>query len=212
MQLYGQAGNTGATQDGALSSLRLGRLNDLIVSELHGRLHETNVRGNLFSAYVSAYTIVSTTDISPLPANTGVPILGLMNPAGSGKNFSIVRAIVTTTSGTPGGPIWWNVIPSPCGITAATNFTALNNATFNAAGSVSKVYSATAITGSSAGVPLCPLGGPAASAVGAGLYAAYDEPAGGIIIPQGAFAGLAATATGSSHVVSAAIFWEEVPV
>jgi hypothetical protein len=196
--------------DGAPANTRAGRLGDVIMSELHGRFYETNARGNVYSGYTSAYTIVATTDISPLPANTGVPIFGILNPTGSGKNISLISTVFTTTSGTPGGPLWWNFIAGPTGITAATNFTPVNMLTFQSSGSVAKCYSGTAIAGSSAGVALRPLGGPAASAVGAGNYTVYEEEAGALIIAPGNFLGLAATAAGTNHIISVGITWEEI--
>lgn len=197
--------------DGATPPLRAGRMNDLIMSELHGRYYESNSRGNMFSIAVSAYTVVITTDISPLPANTGVPLLGVFNPVGNKFNVSIVGAIVSTTSGNPGGPYWWNVIPSPAGITA-TGSSPVSMSNFNAAGSTVKAFAAAAITGSAvAATALRPLGGPAAIAAGAGINSILDEPAGSIIVPPGAFCGIAFTAAGTTHVVSGGLWWEEIP-
>jgi hypothetical protein len=208
MQLQTSVGPVVA-QDGTQPFLRSGRQGDGIISELHGRYYEQTSRGNVFSVSAMAYTIVATTDISPLPANTGVPIVGIFNPNGSGKNASILYAAFTTTSGTPGGPLIWNVISSPAGITAA-GVQPMNQFTFATAGSVVRGLSATAITGSAAGVAMGPMGGPAAVAAGAGNYTVSEEVAGRIIVPQGGFCGLAATAVGTNHVVSAWMVWEEV--
>lgn len=209
MNLQGQPGVIPKSADGSLQNFRLGNQNEQMVSELHGRYYEQTYRGNVFSVSALAYTIVATTDISPLPANTGVPIVGVFNPVNSGKNASILYAAFTTTSGTPGGPLIWNVIPAPAGITA-TGVQPTNNFTFTASGSVMRGFSASAITGSSAGIPIGPMGGPAAIAAGAGNYTVTEEVAGRIIVPQGGFLGLAATAVGTTHIVSAWLIWEEV--
>ena len=208
MNTEGQVGPQ-LLNDGASQNFRQGRTGEQIVSDGHSRYQEMTVRNNVYTANTKSSTVTATTDIAPLPANTGVPQLGIYNPVGSGKNLVILKAGVSTISGTPGGPFYFDVIPPNAGITASgTN--AINNFTFQQTGSVAKVFAHTAITGSVAAITLRPLGGPAAVAAGAGNYQVDEEVAGAIIIPQGGFLGISAHAVGTSHVISAYITWEEI--
>lgn len=208
-EIQGKVG-PGYAADGSLVDPRMTRDLATVTQDAHGRFYEAVYRGNVYTAAtVSAgYTIVATTDISPLPANTGVPIIGLFNPTVSTVNLVIMRTKVATVSGTPGGPLSWNVIPAPSGITIAGT-QGLNNKTFQAGG-IGRVANATAITGSAAGIMFRTMGGPAAVAAGAGVYQVEEITDGDIILGPGSFAGLAAFATGTTHIVLASITWEEV--
>ena len=93
MLIQGQVGapnNQASIPPGTTPPLRQGQLGDLIVSELHGKYYETNYRQALFSTFVNAYTVVST-NATPLAAGTGLPIISVYNPIGSGKNMSLVK-------------------------------------------------------------------------------------------------------------------------
>ena len=120
MLIQGQVGAPQAQSipAGTTPPIRQGQLGDVIVSEVHGRYYETNYRGALFSTFYNALTVAST-HASPIASGTGTPIIGIYNPAGSGKNVAIVRVQQATTSGTPGGPLLWNTIPNPQNITAS---------------------------------------------------------------------------------------------
>jgi hypothetical protein len=183
-----------------------------VTQDAHGRFYEAVYRGNVYTAATASagYTIVATTDISPLPANTGVPIIGIFNPTVSTVNLVVMRTKLVTISGTPAGPISWNVIPAPCGITIAGT-QGLNNKTFQVGG-IGRVALNTAITGSAAGIMFRSLGGPGPGAVAGTLMQVEEITDGDIIVAPGAFAGLAAFGTGTSQVVLASITWEEVAV
>lgn len=204
----GQAGPQ-KVSDGALGIARLGRLGDTIISELQGKYGELVSRGQVFCFGAAAVTYAATGN-TPLAAGTGVPVVGILNPANSTVNCQILGVWITTTSGTPGGPFYWNVIPNPTGITAAGS-TPISLLTFNSAGSVAKAFANAALTGSAAATYLRPIGGPAAVAAGAGLYGVAEDTAGGIVVQPGAFAGVAGTAVGTSHVISSGMIWAEIP-
>lgn len=207
MELFGQVGLQ-VISDGMQGTLRIGRMADLIVSEYRGRFAEAASRGMVFSASVSGLTYLATMN-TPLSAGTGVPVIGVLNPTTSPRNLEIIAAIVASTSGTPGGPFHLNVIPNPTGITAAATGNIISHNSFQAAGSQAKAY-ITALTGSAAATYLRPLGGPGAAAVGAGNNHVYEDLGGQIIVTPGSFVGIAGTAVGSSHVISAALIWQEV--
>ena len=84
-------------QDGVPNALRIGRLSELIVAELHGKYYEQTFRGNLFWSTMSAGVIF------PAPAATASNPMTLANPLGSGKNLVLVSfdMVVTTIVGTP---------------------------------------------------------------------------------------------------------------
>lgn len=211
MQIEGRVGPQ-ALSVGAQQPPRLGNSAEICTQDANGRYYEPNYRGYVYTATTSAagYTIVATTDISPLPANTGVPIIGIYNPVASLVNLVILRCNLSTVSGTPGGPFAWNVIPNPAGITAAST-QGRNNKTF-ALGGTAQVYVSVAITGSAAATMFRTIGGPAAIASGAGIDSISEETAGDIIVSPGGFIGVAATAVGTSHVVSASITWAEIAI
>ena len=212
MLIQGQVGAPQAQSipAGTTPPIRQGQLGDVIVSEVHGRYYETNYRGALFSTFINALTVAST-HASPIAAGTGTAIIGIYNPAGSGKNVSIVRVQQATTSGTPGGPLLWNTIPNPQNITAS--FTAAYS-NFNLAqqGSVTRIFNNTALTGSTAGVAFRTAGGSAAVAATGVILTYSEELAGDLLVTPGSMVALAATAAGTSHVISCFVEWEEIPI
>ena len=100
---------------------RLGGLADLIITELQGRYFENVYRGNVFTASQAAVgsTIIAA-NVSPV-AGGAAALFTLYNVSGNTKNAVILRTVVNQVSGTPGGGLVFNVIPPPCGITAAGN-------------------------------------------------------------------------------------------
>ena|SRR2546422_6529015 len=195
--------------DGAILQPRLTKTGELGMSEVHARYQEACLRSNTFVASSGSVTIAAT-HVSPLAAGTGTPVIGLFNPAGSGKNLVLLATYTYHASGTPGGPLLWNVIPAPAGITAAGG-AAMNSFTFQTSGSVSKVFANSALTGSVVATAARIIGGMTAVVIGSALGTFFENIEGSSIIPQGAFAGIAAFAQGSSHIVQAAMTWEEVP-
>jgi hypothetical protein len=187
-----------------------GWLNEMQMSELLPQYSTLNQLGFVFSTFVNALTLAAT-HASPLTAGTGTPILGVYNPVGSGKNLHLLKTKMTSTSGTPGGPLIWNVVPNPQNITATFTTPASGNVGSGAA-AVAHVFNNTAVTGSTVGTPYRALGGPAAIAIGAGLYSTEEEHKGDIIIPPGAMLALCATAAGTTHIVSAWTEWAELPI
>lgn len=212
MLIQGQVGAPQAQSipAGTTPPVRQGQLGDVIVSELHGRYYETNYRGALFSTFINALTLAST-HATPIAAGTGTPIIGIFNPAGSGKNLSLVRVQQATTSGTPGGPLLWNTIPNPQNISAT--FTApFSNFNLAQQGSVARIFNNTALTGSTAGVAFRTAGGMAAVAATGAILTYSEEYAGDILVVPGTMIALATTAAGTSHVISVFAEWEEIPI
>lgn len=212
MLIQGQVGAPGASSaPNANPTVRMGALNDLIVSELQGRYYESVYRGQVYTMSTAAAGVnVSAQAISPCSAG-GTALMCLYNPLGNLFNAVILRAGLATVSGTPGGPVAYNVIPSTT-ITAAANLTPVNNKTFNASGSSMKGFSNTALTGSVIATMLRTLGGQAAIAVGAGINSVMEEVAGDIILVPGAALILAPVAAGTTHTASCFLTWAEMAI
>lgn len=213
MIVQGEVGpaSSSSTAAGVNINLRQGQLGEVVVQQLHGRMYETTYRGNMYCAYINALTIAST-HVSPLAAGTGTPIIGLHNPMGSGVNLVIQRTAYNTTSGTPGGPLLYNLIVNPQNITAASAGLYFNGATLQQSGARARLFNNTATTGSTAGTALRVMGGTTTTAVTVGNYLIIDNVEGAIIVPPGLMLGLAATAAGTSHVIGAFMEWEEIPI
>lgn len=203
---------TQVLSDGQMTSLRGDKTGALIVSDGHSRYSEAIARGNVYVGSVKSATVTATTDISPIPATTGRSLLGVYNPATSGKNLFIWRIMMATVSGTPGGPLYLDYIAAPSGILAAIGGAPTNLLTLLAAGSVARTMNAVVPAQTVVGVMLRPLGGLGAVALGAGIASTDEEIAGGICVPPGAALVVTAHATGTSQVVSGYMSWEEVTV
>lgn len=198
------------TGDGGSGSqgLRSGRENELILSELQGRFYEKTSRGGKFMAPWNSVTIAAT-HVSPLTAGTGTPIVGIYNPTNSGMNISITKTIQDLISGTPGGPLVWNIVPLPWNITAASS-SPQSKLINGPVGSVAKLWVNTAVTGSSAGINPFVEGGFAAVAAGAAVNSFVHQHDGDIVIPPGSMLALCAYAPGTSHLISGVVEWDEV--
>lgn len=181
----------------------------------HGEYSDVTSRGRVFSLKSGAVTLDSA-NVTTSALGTATFIVGLANPVGSGKLLSILRALVVTVSGTPGGPYFYDYYAGLTVTAAATGIIRSNFLGANTAGaSVATPLVDVAIThtGSSTAalLQLGAMGGPAAIAAGVGLYDARDEVRGSIIVPPGTIFGIMATAAGTSHVVHATLTWEELP-
>jgi hypothetical protein len=168
-------------------------------------------RGFIYHLATGSITIAAA-NVSPLASGTGQPIIGLWNPPNSGIDLVILKQIFDTISGTPGGPLLWNFCLAPS-ITATPTPNVINSAYLGSGGrSAAKAFNNVAL----AGAPLQTLlrhaeSISAVAATGATLEGTEDL-AGDIIIPPGVFAGVAAFAAGTSHVVQASLTWAEIPV
>jgi len=214
VQANGVAGESGSASDGQPSPLRQDKSKALVVSQAHGRFTEAARKGHVFHLPKSAYTIVST-NASAGAMGTILLINGFWNPVNSGVAAAILWVDVDSTSGTPGGPLIWNYY---CGlnVTSAATGTIYSGVLNNNAGASAMVPQAAVAlvtTPASTGAMLSngPAGGPSAGgALSSGIpNRKFIE--GGLIVPPGCVAGLASTATGTTHIVSTDIGWEEIP-
>ena len=94
--------SAGATPDSTTASVNLGRANDLIVSELHGKYFQQAYRGNVFYASTTAAGVV-------IPIYTTLtPTYSVWNPSGSGKLLVPIVTLIgwTATTAALGSYVW----------------------------------------------------------------------------------------------------------
>jgi len=135
-------------------------------------------------------------------------------------NAVIRRVHVATVSGTPAGPYFYNYLNLPSVNQPATSASTgtIQAGFLSSAATASVVTPLVNVVLAATGAPTTALnqlglvGGPAAIAAGAGLYDAFDEPDGGIVVPPGCLFGIMATAAGTTHVVQSTLVWEEILV
>lgn len=211
MDMFLNVGPSAANaSDGTTIGSRCGRTGDQITSKFMPDAAEGCVRGLLYTAFVNAVTLAAT-HASPIAAGTGTPIIAIYNPTGSNRNIVIIKTVQSHTSGTPAGPLLYNVIPNPQNISAAST-SPVSNQSFQTTGSVAKLFSNVALTGSTAGQAQRVIGGPGAIALGAGMQTYVELHNGEFIIPPGAMVAVAATGAGTAHILSAYVQWMEVSI
>jgi hypothetical protein len=212
-------GERGASKN-ALADVRGGPYSEMIVNDTGlGRYFEATRLGRAFILTgASAGVAPGAANVSPLSAGTGQPLVGIFNPAGSVKAAVILGAgyvatnVVTTQTASM---LVWNYIPTPTGITAAGGAGSVRADLPSAASSsVMKTFVNSALTGSVAGILLRPLQCNSQMSTNPAVAQAvasngYEETAGGIIVPPGAFLGLAAHAA-SATLYTCTMTWAEI--
>jgi hypothetical protein len=204
---------------GSAATTRMGQLNDIILSELHGKFYEQNYRGNLFSVGMGV-TALSANTIA-LTA-TATPIIGVWNPSTSPVNLVIAKAklqlaVAGNSAVAPGGFVWATSVGN-AGIT--TGLTPTNRKTMAAAGSQAKGFNiSTALTGltnnlvvmeaSAFGTLVVAQGATGTPIIGAMQQEEFD---GSLIVPPGGVLALLNTVSTVTVSVAAGLSWEEVPV
>ena len=212
--ILGQVGTQNAA-DGTNPPVRQGKGAELMVSEFQPKYYEQAYRGNLFLIDSGSVTCVAATAAGQ-GMGTAKFLNGFFNPVGSGKNAVIVGATVATISGTPGGPLLYEVTAGSGTLTSAATGTIRSS---NLGGSSKSLMTPqvmvtlVALDADTTALVQCgTLGGPAAIAAGAGVYSVYDDVAGKLIVPPGYAFGICDTATGTSHVLQSTLYWVEVAV
>lgn len=202
--------------------VRLGRQGEQMVSQLHGRWYEQTMRGNVYGGGITGTVLAAANAIATGLTATAKPVIGVYNPAGSGKNLVILKvAIIHTTlanSAVNTGGFQWVV--STTGQNAiSTGSTPLNRGTLVATGSVAKFFAiSTALTGLSGSlvdttIPCEVTNFTAAGAATAVSLFAPPNPEltdGSFIVPPGFFLGVMNVASTTTVNLSAGMVWEEV--
>lgn len=228
MLLTGNVGEINAGDGQGNGQIRVGRLSDLIVSELHGRFYEQAFRGRLYSGGMGLTAINNATFTTATLGAACTPIAGVWNPASSRVNLIVVQAMlgltVTAATCTGGGPFAWATSTGNAAIT--TGNTPFNRQTMSAGSGPSgaKDMSGLALTGLTNNLVVrgasAMNGGSAAGFSFIGTAAGQFTPAGGVnmemlegafIVPPGGVLALLATTTPVAHSAVSMLLWEEVP-
>src|SRR6266576_308875 len=191
-------------QDGSDTPLRQGRDSDLIISQCHGRYHEAVSRGNVFFAANTATQALS------LNSTTATGLI-LSNPAGSGKNLSLIEVCVAIAS-LPAGQynllLTGNLNPIATATTHSVALTIRNALLGGGQNSVAFADSSATIANANI-VRIIGAGGAATMATST-AYQPFirDEVSGLILLQPGTCISLQALTTAVTVVASFA--WEEI--
>ena len=204
--------------DGTVAPSRASRVGALVTGDGQGRYYEQASRGNIFSLVLGA----TTTNISAGNLNAAAAAastqFALWNPAGSGKNISLLKFSVQVISGTfgAGGLFHSFSATAPTISTSVVTPIQCNNIGM-AAASVARALthvSGAALTGSSAlaFIRAADLMFNAAAFANAAGAKAVEYIDGDIVIPPGTCWVPTWTAQGTALLNSYSITWEEIPI
>ncbi len=209
--LQGNQGQTGK-QVGANQTVSFGEFTDCLVTELQPRYYEQAYRGQTFFT-----SVASAAPTAYVGAAGGTPLVGLWNPAGSGKNLVLLRASIalaaqaTTTLNTTSFRLYGGATAA---ITQATVSVPVSTLSLTGSGSVAKAYLNVALTSSTALTYIETIGSYWwSTAVGTALVPPVDwDFAGGIIVVPGNMIALGAYAALTAATYDAALVWSEVVI
>ena len=135
--------SSAASPDGSTVTVNLGRAQEILASNLHGKYFEQCYRGNLYYA-----STVTAGVVIPI-ASTLTPTYSLWNPAGSNKLLVPIVTLIgwTATTGALGSYVWHVTTQTGAAIATGAPFVAFGTGTpvnCNAgAGKVSQIRAAT---------------------------------------------------------------------
>jgi hypothetical protein len=195
--------------DGAIQPIRLTRKGAVATSDAHSRYQEAVLRGNVY--YLSAGAAAPTAFTG---AAGGTPLIGVMNPIGSGKALVFLAASSTITAvpsaaGVVDSELWAGTSVLPTGtVTAPTNM-----ASQQSTGSISKGFVNTAMTSSTAINLVTGLSAFwwATAAAGAIASSGIIDLAGITVAIPGVLVALGVRTVPTSTTTDAFLMWEEVP-
>lgn len=206
---------------------RQGRQGDMMVSGLHGRFYEQNVRSLMFSGGMAMASISNATFTTATLGVTATPIIGLWNPSSSVVNLVLLQAMLAVTltalqNTGCGGFAWCTSIGNAA---ISTGNIPLNRRTLAQAGSVAKDLSGLALTGLTNNLVVrnvsALMGGSSKAlaeldtAVGMTTTmtgSPIEQLDGSWIVPPGGVIALLCTTTPVAHSAASGIVWEEVPI
>jgi hypothetical protein len=209
MLLQGNQGQVGK-QVGQNLTVGLGETSDMLVTELNARYYEQNYRGNTY--FLSVAAAAGTAFVG---AAGGTPLLGIYNPAGSGKNLVLKAATIgLVAAASAAGQTQFRIYAGVSALPTGTLTVPINANTLQASGSVAKGIVNTAMTSSTAIQYVTTIGTYYwATAAGAVFSAPITwDAAGQIIVAPGNLLALGAVTIPTSMTNDASLFWDEVPV
>ena len=195
--------------DGAIQPIRLTRKGAVATADTHAKYQEAVLRGNVY--FLSAGAAAPTAFTG---GAGGTPLIGVMNPAGSGKALVFLAASTTITvvpsaAGVVDSELWAGTSVLPTGtVTAPTNM-----ATQQSTGSAAKGFVNTAMTSSTAINLVSGLSAFwwATAAAGAMASSGIVDLAGITVAIPGVLVALGVRTVPTSTTTDAFLMWEEVP-
>lgn len=188
------------------------------VGEAHGRFLDAALDNRLFG-WGRTVTALSANSITLVATTT--PIVGVWNPASSGKNFSILQAalqiaVTANAAVAPGGFVW--AVSTGNGVISTGN-NPWNRKTLTQAGSMGRGFDlATALTGltnnlvimeeADFGSLVAAQPATASPLISPPMVQSFD---GSLIIPPGGVLALLNTVSTVTVSVSSRLMWEELP-
>lgn len=200
---------TKAATGGSQTGTPFGFANELLISEIYPKFYSLIKAGLCFEQVVSGNPTAFTGGAG------GTPLLGLYNPANSGKDLVILitRASVKTsgTAAVAWDLAWWKGVSTlPTGTTTPAR-AAYSTA---AGGAVGVSFVNTAMTGSTAlavgPIPALSGGLTAATAVTNVSPALFEED-GALVIAPGNLAAIGSSGTLTAAVIDLSVLWAELP-
>lgn len=208
----GQVGiqTAGPNSNPILRSLYSGELG---VADVHARYQEAQCRQNVYCLFSTAQ---NPTGAFPFAA-AGTPLIGIINPAGSGKNLVILGvglSIETTGSAAVatsfGLTLTGNLVTGSGTKTNPTNMFSCLTSGSVAFGYLNTAMTSNTIQNSIVTIPLVSIGLTAATAITNAMPALYDL-AGLVVVAPGNLLALGVSATLTSAKIDSTIVWEEIP-
>jgi hypothetical protein len=183
------------------------------VADVHARYQEAQCRQNVYCLFSTAQ---NPTGAFPFGA-AGTPLIGLINPAGSGKNLVILGVgLGIETTGAAAVATSFGLTLTGLLVTGSGTITNPTNMyTCLTTGSVAKGYLNTAMTSNTiqnsiVTIPVVSIGLTAATAITNPMPALYDF-AGLVVMAPGTVLALGVSATLTSAKVDSTLIWEEIP-
>ena len=208
-------------------NVRLGRQQEVMVSELHGRFYEQSYRGYTFGIGNSDTALTTNNAAATSLGAAAKPILAVYNPS-STTNLVLLQTVlqVTTVGATAVSPAGFNFYSSynQTAVSTGTKNGATNLKTLQSSGSIATVFTGgnTALTGLSGSLTfLRPVAvSPTINAAGAATAVSLasgnvvDQVDGAILIPPNGILAIMTAVDVSVHAsnVTCSMMWEEVPV
>jgi len=211
MLIQGQVGPIGTTAaaDGQQATARLGKLSEVMVSELQGRLYELNYRKSLFNAANQAGTV---TTVGLATTYTGIC---LSNPVGNAFNLVVLGAGYAF----PVAPAADVVVGLMVGFNGTTNVTHTTPITPKSSFVGAAAGAPTALVDAAAGLPTAPwieriLGKVDTGALTVATQSAQATSAieGGIILAPGGYVAIYTSTVANTAGFFGSFQWAEVPV
>ena len=195
---------------GSETRLRSDETRGLVVAQNQAGYYESTNQGSSWTIS-TAIAGISTTALFTVSTASAIPIVGVFNPANTGLNLSIQRAIVIQTTGTAVTSFVWGVVAASTMASTDGVATGINNKSFVTGGHTARAFAgATAMVGTPKFYRV--LGGVWAGAFNAAAQSTYrDDVDGEIVVKPGCFAGVFATSTTVENIVRASLSWAEVP-